>query len=117
MRRTYTALAAAILTVAVVAGATGCTRVKLADNPATATHTLNKTVTLDGATTLKTDVAMGIGELTLSGAEASGTAMIGTFVYAHPPAGCPRSATVSRPAPGRSPCASRRTRTRRSSTT
>ena len=84
MRRIYTALAAAILTVAAVAGATGCTRVKLADNPATATHTLNKTVTLDGATTLKTDIAMGVGELTLSGAEASGTAMIGTFVYAPP---------------------------------
>ena len=82
MRRTFTALAAAILVLAVVAGATGCTRVRLEDNPATATRTETKTVTLDGATTLKTDVTMGVGELTLSGSETSGTAMTGTFVYA-----------------------------------
>jgi len=82
MRRILSAVAAIALAATLVVGVTGCTRVKLADDPATATHTLNKTVTLDGATTLKTDITMGVGELTLSGSEASGTAMIGTFVYA-----------------------------------
>ena len=84
MRRTHIALAAAVLVLASMAGATGCTRVKLQDNPATATQTLNKTVALAGASRLKTDVTMGVGELTLSGAETSGTAMTGTFVYAPP---------------------------------
>ena len=82
MRRMYTALAAAILLISVAAGATGCTRVRLQDNPATATKTLNKSVDLAGATRLSADIAMGVGELTLSGSETTGTAMIGTFVYA-----------------------------------
>jgi outer membrane murein-binding lipoprotein Lpp len=82
MRRTLTVVAAVAVAGALLAGATGCTRVKLQDNPATATQTLNKTVDLGGATRLKTDIAMGVGELTLSGTDATGTAMTGTFVFA-----------------------------------
>jgi len=84
MRRNHTAAAVAALALVLLVGVTGCTRVRLQDNPATAVNTLNKTVALDGATHLETEVDMGVGELTLSGAETSGTAMAGTFVYAPP---------------------------------
>jgi len=84
MRRNLAVAAVAALALALLVGVTGCTRVRLQDNPATAVNTLNKTVSLDGATHLETEVDMGVGELTLSGAETSGTAMAGTFVYAPP---------------------------------
>ena len=82
MRRSRTAAAVAALALVLLVGVTGCTRVRLQDNPATAVNTLSKTVSLDGATHLKTEVSMVVGELKLSGADASGTAMTGTFVYA-----------------------------------
>lgn len=82
MRRKFAAVAATSLALALLAGVTGCTRVRLQDNPTTRTETLNKTVALDGAKHLSTEIGMGVGELTLSGAEASGTAMTGKFVYA-----------------------------------
>ncbi len=81
MRRALTAVAAVVLGLALLAGAAGCTRVALQDLPQTRTETLNKTVALEGATQLKTELAMGVGELTVSGLETSGTAMTGEFVY------------------------------------
>lgn len=81
MRRVLTAVAAVVLGLALVAGATGCTRVALQDLPQTRSETLDKSVALEGATRLKTELAMGVGELTVSGLDTSGTAMTGEFVY------------------------------------
>jgi hypothetical protein len=81
MRRALTAVAAVVLGLALVAGASGCTRVALQDLPQTRTETLNKTVALEGATQLDTEIAMGVGELTVSGLDTSSTAMTGEFVY------------------------------------
>ena len=82
MRTKTTIVAVAALALALLMGATGCTRVKLDATASTASKTLNKTVALDGATHLDVNVTMGVGELTLSGLESSGTAMTGAFVYA-----------------------------------
>jgi hypothetical protein len=81
--RTKTAIVVvAILALALLLGATGCARVRLDDTASTASKTLSKKVALEGATRLKVDVTMGVGELTLSGLDSSGTAMTGEFVYA-----------------------------------
>jgi hypothetical protein len=77
-----TVVAVAALALALLLGVTGCTRVRLDGTASTASKTLSKTVALDGATHLNVNVAMGVGELTFSGTESSGTAMIGEFVYA-----------------------------------
>lgn len=81
MRRAFTVVEAVVLGMALLAGATGCTRVALQDLPQTRTETLNRTVALDGATQLKTELSLYVGELTLSGLDTSGTAMTGEFVY------------------------------------
>ncbi len=81
--RTKTAIVAvAALGLTLLLGATGCTRVRLDQTASTASKTMSKTVALDGAAHLNVNVAMGVGELTLSGLETSGTAMTGEFVYA-----------------------------------
>jgi hypothetical protein len=80
--RTMVVAAVAVLALALALGATGCTRVRLDDNPATASKTLSKTVALEGAGHLSTEISMGVGGLSLSGLDTSGTAMTGEFVYA-----------------------------------
>jgi hypothetical protein len=82
MRRTLTVAAAGTLALALLLGTTGCTRVKLQDLPQTRAETLDKTVALDGATSLRTEIMQGVGELTVTGLETSSTAMTGRFVYA-----------------------------------
>lgn len=75
--------AAAVLSlVAALALTAGCTRVRLEDSPETRTTTEAKTVTLDGATELATELRIGVGDLTVSAADTSGTAMVADFVYA-----------------------------------
>jgi hypothetical protein len=93
MRRTLIAACAAVLALAMLATITGCTRVRLQDSPSARTYTDNKTVPLAGATRLQTVISIGVGELTVvaadtsasvgasGSAEASGAAMVGSFIY------------------------------------
>jgi len=76
--------AAVVALVAALAATTGCTRVRLQDRPETKTTTENKAVALEGATQLSTELRIGVGELTVSGAETSGSAMVADFTYAPP---------------------------------
>jgi len=82
MRRTMTAALAALTLVAVLGATTGCTRVRLQDNPKTRTATVSDTVPLQGATRLTAEIAQGVGELTLrTSSEATG-AVRTEFTYA-----------------------------------
>jgi hypothetical protein len=82
MRRKLLAVATATVLVAALATTTGCTRVRLSDRPETRTFTTNKSVALAGATTLTTELRVGVGELTVSSLDSSANAMVGDFTYA-----------------------------------
>lgn len=82
MRTNLRIVAAAALALGMVALVTGCVSpVKVVKSPTPAAQTLDKNVALDGATSLKTSLDMGVGELKVTGLETSGTAMAGTFVF------------------------------------
>jgi hypothetical protein len=75
------ALAAAMVAVALGA-VTGCTRVRLAEDPKTRTFTENNDISLQGATTLKADVTQGVGELKVRSSSTT-TDSVGTvFTFA-----------------------------------
>lgn len=82
MRRRLLTVAAVITILTALVATTGCTRVRLQDRPETKTTTLNKAVTLDGATALETELEIGVGELTVSAADETGTALVADFTYA-----------------------------------
>jgi hypothetical protein len=82
MRKKLLALATATILVAALAATTGCTRVRLSDRPDTRTFTANKSVALDGAKKLATELRVGVGELTVSSVDSSSNAMVGDFTYA-----------------------------------
>lgn len=60
----------------------GCTWVKLQDRAETRTTTENKVVAIDGASQLHTDLTIGVGQLTVSSTDESGSAMVADFTYA-----------------------------------
>jgi hypothetical protein len=61
---------------------TGCTRVRLQDRPETRTTTDTTRFDLQGATSVTTDIRFGVGRLSISAADATGTALVGDFTYA-----------------------------------
>ena len=71
----------AVLAIAAVAAGTGCTRVRLQDRPETRTVKEDRSVALEGAKSLRAQVRMGVGELTLSSEPSSTDAMRGSFTY------------------------------------
>lgn len=82
MRRTTTALVVSLALFALMMTTTGCTRVRLADDPTTRTTNESKTVALGGATSVEAEIRQGVGELRLS-VEPTGTELLkADFEYA-----------------------------------
>jgi hypothetical protein len=81
MRR-ITIAAVAVLAIVALATTTGCTRVRLADDPSTRTTSDTKAVALEGATSVETEVRMGVGELTISVEPTTTDVLDARFVYA-----------------------------------
>lgn len=82
MRKTFTATALVVALVAAAAMVTGCTRVRLADDPKTRTTRESKTVARGGAGSVETEIRMKVGELRLS-VEPSATDLLrADFLYA-----------------------------------
>jgi hypothetical protein len=89
-------LLAALVAMGLVASlmaTTGCTRVRLQDRPETRTTTDSARFDLQGATSVDADIRFGVGELSISAADATGTAFVGDFTYA--PAGWKPEASYS----------------------
>jgi hypothetical protein len=81
MRRILFAAAAAAVAMALVASA-GCTRVRLAQDPETATRSVEETIGVGAATRLDATIVKGVGELVVS-AEPSSTDVLGAvFTFA-----------------------------------
>jgi len=77
-----TAVITATVLVAALLATTGCTRVRLQDDPATRTTTVSDPIPLQGATALSAEVSQGVGELTLRTSSET-TGAVGTeFTYA-----------------------------------
>lgn len=81
MRRIAIA-AVAVLAIVALATTSGCTRVRLADDPNTRTTTNTKTVALGGATSVETEIRIGVGELRLSAEPTTTDVLDARFVYA-----------------------------------
>ena len=81
MRRIAIA-AVAVLAIVALATTTGCTRVRLTDDPNTRTTTDTKTVALGGATSVEAEIRMGVGDLRLSTEPTTTDALSARFEYA-----------------------------------
>jgi hypothetical protein len=81
MRRRLTT-GAVVLALVALAATTGCTRVRLTDDPSTRTTHDTKTVALESATSVEAEVHMGVGELTLSVEPTTTDLLKADFVYA-----------------------------------
>jgi hypothetical protein len=81
MRRILTA-GAVLLAVVALAATTGCTRVRLSEDPNTRTTTDNKTVALGGATSVETEIRQGVGELRVSVEPTTTDVLKADFTYA-----------------------------------
>jgi hypothetical protein len=81
MKRILTGVATTLILVAMLA-ATGCTRVRLQDNPSTKTFTETSQVPLKGATGLTVDIVQGVGDLTLRGSAEATDAVRTAFTFA-----------------------------------
>jgi hypothetical protein len=82
MRRIATSALVVVALLALLVSATGCTRVKLADDPATKTFTESSSLPLQGATTLTAEIEQGIGELTVRGSSETTDAVKAVFTFA-----------------------------------
>lgn len=81
MKRALTAVAAALILVALLATTTGCTRVRLQDNPSTKAFTETSSVPLKGATRLTADIVQGVGNLKLRGSSTTTDAVGTDFTF------------------------------------
>lgn len=81
MRKGFAIVAAIACSMALLAAATGCTRVRLQDTPSTRVEKMSTTVDLGGATHLDTSVRMGVGELSLKALDTTASAMSADFEF------------------------------------
>ena len=82
MKRILTAAVLAAALVALAMTTTGCTRVRLAENPGTRTTSETKTVAIGDAKSVEAEVRMGVGELTMSVEPTTSDLLRAGFTYA-----------------------------------
>jgi hypothetical protein len=82
MKRILTAAVLAAALVALAMTTTGCTRVRLAENPDTRTTSETKTVAIGDAKSVEAEVRMGVGELTMSVEPTTSDLLRAGFTYA-----------------------------------